>query len=57
MDGEFTCQLDGHVMRGETDDDLAAHIDRHLAEAHPDLAGKVSGDGLVAELRAKGQET
>jgi len=56
MDGEFTCQLDGHVIRGDTDDELAAHIDRHLAEAHPDLAGKLSGDGLVAELRAKGRE-
>ena len=49
----FTCERDGLVMRGETDDDLAAQVERHIAEAHPDLAEKLSRDDILAEVRAK----
>jgi len=53
MEDEFTCELDGYVMRAETDDELAATIDRHIAEAHPELVGKVTGESLLADRRAK----
>jgi uncharacterized protein YndB with AHSA1/START domain len=55
---EFECERDGVVIRGADDDDLVANVQRHLAEAHPDLVGKVSredilgaaGDGLTLRL-------
>jgi len=53
MENEFTCELDGYVMRAKTDDELAATIDRHIAEAHPELVGKASGQSLLADRRAK----
>jgi predicted small metal-binding protein len=52
----FTCERDGFVMRGETDDELAAKVERHIAEAHPDLVGKLSRDDILAEIRAKARE-
>jgi hypothetical protein len=53
MSKVFTCERDGLVMRGETDHDLAAQVERHIAEAHPDLAEKLSRDDILAEIRAK----
>ena len=52
----FTCERDGFVMRGETDDELAPQVQRHIAEAHPDLVGKLSRDDILAEIRAKARE-
>jgi predicted small metal-binding protein len=52
----FTCERDGFVMRGETEDELAANVERHIAEAHPDLAGKLLRDDILAEVRAKAEE-
>jgi hypothetical protein len=49
----FTCERDGFVMRGETDDDLAGQVERHIAEAHPDLAGKLSPADVLSEVRTK----
>jgi uncharacterized protein YndB with AHSA1/START domain len=45
---EFECERDGVVIRGADDEDLVANVERHLAEAHPELVGKVSGDDIVA---------
>jgi predicted small metal-binding protein len=56
MAEEYTCERDGFVMRGETDDELAAQVERHIAEAHPDLVGKLSRSDLLAEIRAKAEE-
>jgi hypothetical protein len=53
MSKVFTCERDGLVMRGETDDDLAAQVERHIAEAHPDFAESVSREDILAEIRAK----
>lgn len=53
MDKEFTCELDGFVMRGESDDDLVTRVERHIAEAHPDLVGKLSRDDILAKVRTK----
>jgi predicted small metal-binding protein len=56
MTREFTCELDGFVMHGETDDELVAHVERHIAEAHADYVGKVSRDDILAKTRAKAEE-
>jgi hypothetical protein len=50
---EFTCERDGLVMRGETDAELAAKVEGHIAEAHPDLVGSLTRDEILAEIRAK----
>jgi predicted small metal-binding protein len=52
----FTCERDGFVMRGDTEDELAAKVERHIAEAHPDPAGKLLRDDILAEVRAKAEE-
>jgi predicted small metal-binding protein len=56
MTKEFTCELDGFVMRAETDNELVAQVERHIAEAHADLVGKLSRDDILAKVRAKGEE-
>jgi predicted small metal-binding protein len=56
MAKEFTCELDGFVMRGETDDELVARVERHIAEAHAELVGKLSRDDILAKVRAKVEE-
>jgi predicted small metal-binding protein len=38
----------GYVSRGETEDELVEETNRHIADVHPDLAGKVSRDDLLA---------
>jgi predicted small metal-binding protein len=38
----------GHVSRGETEDELVEEATRHIDEIHPDMAGKVSRDDLLA---------
>jgi hypothetical protein len=45
----FTCERDGFGMRAETDGELAAQVERHIAEAHADLAGKL--DALPDDRR------
>jgi hypothetical protein len=46
----FTCGRDGLGMHAETDDELAAQVERHMAEAHADLAGKL--DALPDDWRS-----
>jgi predicted small metal-binding protein len=53
---EFTCERDGFVMRGANDDELVARVERHIAEAHPDLVGKLSREDILAEIRRKARE-
>lgn len=38
----------GYVVRGETDDELVAETQRHVAQHHPDLAGKLSREDILA---------
>jgi hypothetical protein len=40
MAERFTCERDGFVMPGETDDEPAARGERHIAELHFDLDWK-----------------
>ncbi|HYY23162.1 MAG TPA: hypothetical protein VE780_14915 [Thermoleophilaceae bacterium] len=50
MAREFECERDGLIIRG-ADDELVATVERHTAEAHPDLAGKVSGQDILAAAK------
>jgi predicted small metal-binding protein len=56
MAKEFTCDLDDFALRGETDDELVAQVQRHIAEAHPDLVGKLSRDDILAKARTQVEE-
>ena len=38
----------GHVVRGETDDELIAAAEAHINGNHPELVGKVSRDDILA---------
>jgi predicted small metal-binding protein len=38
----------GYVFRGETEDELVQETNRHIQEVHPELAGKVSREDLLA---------
>ena len=49
MAREFECERDGLIIRGA--DELVATVERHTAEAHPDLAGKVSGQDILAAAK------
>ena len=51
MAKEFECERDGIIIRGADDDELAANVERHLAEAHPDLVGKVSREDILAAAK------
>jgi uncharacterized protein YndB with AHSA1/START domain len=48
MAKEFECERDGVAISGADDEALVANVKRHLAEAHPDLVGKVSREDIVA---------
>jgi hypothetical protein len=51
MAKEFECERDGVVIRGADDDELAANVERHIAEAHPDLVGKVAREDILAAAK------
>jgi predicted small metal-binding protein len=38
----------GYVVRGQTDEELLEHAERHIQETHPDLVGNVSREDLLA---------
>jgi hypothetical protein len=44
----FDCARDGVVIHGEDDVELLANVQRHVAEAHPDLVGKLSRADVLA---------
>ena len=37
----------GEVVRAETDDELVEKVERHVAESHPELVGKMSRDDVL----------
>jgi predicted small metal-binding protein len=51
MAKSFTCERDGVVIRGDTDDELVANVEVHIADEHPDLVGKVSREDIVAAAK------
>jgi predicted small metal-binding protein len=38
----------GHVVRGETDEELLTNAEAHIDQAHPELVGQVSRADLLA---------
>jgi predicted small metal-binding protein len=38
----------GYVARGGTDEELLADARKHIEESHPDLAGQISREDLLA---------
>jgi predicted small metal-binding protein len=37
----------GQVVRGETDDELVRNVEAHVAQHHPELAGKLSREDML----------
>lgn len=48
MGKQFTCEQDGVVIRGATDDELVANVERHAGENHPELVGKLTRADILA---------
>jgi hypothetical protein len=44
----FTCERDGVVLRGATEDELVAEVEEHVATSHPDLVEKLSRNDILA---------
>ena len=38
----------GELLRGEDEDDLVEKVNRHLADVHPDLAGKYTREDILS---------
>lgn len=38
----------GEVVRADSDDELVLKVSSHVAEAHPELVGKMSRDDILA---------
>jgi hypothetical protein len=47
----FECARDGVLIPGDDDDERVANVERHLAEAHPDLVGQVSRKQILDNAR------
>lgn len=48
MAKQITCTC-GYVFRGETDAELWAKAEEHLATAHPEMVGKVTPEDILAQ--------
>lgn len=48
MAKQITCTC-GYVFRGETDDELWAKAQEHMATAHPEIAGKVKREDILGQ--------
>ena len=46
MAKQITCEC-GHVVRGETDDEVVQGVREHMRQDHPELLDKVSRDELL----------
>ena len=38
----------GHAVRGSTDDELIANVEKHVNEVHPELVEKLSREDILA---------
>ena len=43
----MTCEC-GEISRAESEEDLIALVERHLAEQHPDLVGRLTREDILA---------
>jgi len=37
----------GQTVRGESDDELAANVEEHVRQHHPEMAGQMSRDDIL----------
>ena len=42
----------GHVVRGETDDELVQNAEEHMSRDHPEMAGKLSREDILGMAEA-----
>lgn len=47
MSKVINCEC-GEVIRADDDDELVQKVEQHVAQAHPELAGKMSRDDVLA---------
>ncbi len=47
MAKQINCEC-GYVVTGENDDDLVANAEAHMREAHPEMAGTMSREQVLA---------
>jgi predicted small metal-binding protein len=47
MSKVINCEC-GEIVRAEGDDELVAKVQRHVADAHPELVGKMSREDVLA---------
>lgn len=38
----------GHVVKGQSDEDLISNVEAHVNEVHPELVGKLSREDILA---------
>jgi predicted small metal-binding protein len=38
----------GYTVRGEDDDEIVANVEAHVREAHPEMAGQMSREQVLA---------
>ena len=43
----------GQVVQADTDDDLVASVEEHVARDHPDLVGKMSREDILSMAEAQ----
>ena len=43
----ITCEC-GHVVRGETDDEMVEKTTQHVEERHPDLTGQMTREQILS---------
>ena len=46
----MTCPC-GAPLQGETDQDFIDCVNKHFAEAHPDMAGKYTGEQILSRAQ------
>jgi hypothetical protein len=47
----FECERDSALIPAKDDDELVANVERHLAQPHPDLVGKLSREQILANVK------
>jgi len=47
---QINCEC-GYTASGETEDELIQDAEQHIQDVHPDLAGKVSREELLAQAK------
>jgi hypothetical protein len=43
----YSCDC-GYVARGETTAEFVADVEKHVADTHPDMVGKLGADDIIA---------